>query len=107
MRFFLMMGAVAMIAACGGGSPAVTGEISEACIAADRRAATPELCYCVQQVANQTLSNSAQSRAAGFFEEPQLAQATRQSDSFRDERFWDRYKSFSDLATQICQPIDV
>jgi hypothetical protein len=101
MRFFLMIGAVASIAACGGGR--VTGDMSEACVAADRRAASPELCSCVQQVANQTLSGSDQSRAAVFFENPQLAQDTRQSDNRRDEAFWLRYKSFSELARQICQ----
>ncbi len=105
MRYLLMVGAVAMMAACGGGAGPVTGDISEACIAADRRAASPALCSCVQQVANQTLSGREQARAATFFENPQLAQDTRQSDNARDERFWDRYKSFSELATQICQPV--
>ena len=106
MRCLLMVGAVAAVAACGGGSAPVTGDISEACIAADCRAASPALCSCVQQVANQTLSNSDQSRAAIFFEEPQKAQDTRQSDRYRDETFWTRYKSFTDLATQICQPVN-
>ncbi|MFT6076309.1 MAG: hypothetical protein ACJAZ1_003241, partial [Yoonia sp.] len=45
-------------------------------------------------------------RAAVFFSEPQLAQDTRQSDRSNDERFWLRYRAFSDLAAQICQPID-
>ncbi|MEO0931003.1 MAG: arginine transporter [Pseudomonadota bacterium] len=105
MRFLLMLGAVASMAACGGGSGPVTGDISEACLAADRRAASPALCSCVQQVANQTLSGREQARAATFFENPQLAQDTRQSDRASDERFWDRYRSFSDLATEICRPI--
>ncbi len=104
MRYLLMAGALASAAACGGGGPVVSGDISEACIAADRRAATPALCSCVQQVANQSLSGSDQARAATFFANPQLAQDTRQSDNFRDERFWDRYRAFTDLAEQICQP---
>lgn len=104
MRFFLMMGALASMAACGGGQ--ATGDISEACVAADRRAASPELCSCVQQVANQTLSGSDQARAAVFFTDPQQAQDTRQSDRSSDEAFWLRYKSFSELAGQICQPLD-
>ncbi|MDX8351123.1 arginine transporter [Cognatiyoonia sp. IB215182] len=106
MRFLLMVGAVASMVACSGRSGPVTGDISEACLAADRRAASPELCSCVQQVANQTLSGREQARAATFFEEPQLAQDTRQSDRPADERFWDRYRSFSDLATEICQPVN-
>jgi hypothetical protein len=106
MRYFLMVGALASVAACGGGNRGATGDISEACEAADRRAATPALCSCVQQVANQTLSGSDQSRAVAFFEEPQLAQDTRQSDRSGDERFWLRYKAFSELATQICRPVN-
>lgn len=104
MRYILMVGAVASIAACGGGTREATGDISRACIDADRRNASPALCSCVQQVANQSLSNSDQARAAAFFAEPQLAQDTRQSDRGSDERFWTRYKSFTELATQICQP---
>ncbi len=106
MRYFLLAGALASVAACGGGSRGATGDISRACIDADRRAASPALCSCIQQVANQTLSNSDQARAVTFFENPQLAQDTRQSDRRGDERFWDRYRSFTDLASEICQPVD-
>ncbi len=106
MRYFLMIGALASVAACGGGGRGASGDISQACLEADRRAASPALCSCVQQVANQSLSNSDQSRAAVFFSEPQLAQDTRQSDRAGDERFWLRYRAFSDLASQICQPVD-
>ena len=104
MRYFLMAGAVASVAACGGGGRVISGDISAACIAADRRAASPALCSCVQQVANQSLSAGDQARAAGFFADPNLAQETRQSDNFRDERFWDRYRAFTDLAEEICVP---
>ena len=60
MRYFLMIGALATVAACGGGARGATGDISKACLAADRRAASPALCSCVQQVANQSLSGSDQ-----------------------------------------------
>ncbi|MDB4112390.1 arginine transporter [Yoonia sp.] len=106
MRYFLILGAFATAAACGGGSRGASGDISQACLEANRRAATPELCSCVQQVANQSLSNSDQTRAAVFFSEPQLAQDTRQSDRSSDERFWQRYRAFTDLAGQICLPVD-
>ena len=105
MRLFWIFGAAA-VAACGGGSPSVTGEISQACLEGGRSAASPALCSCIQQVANQSLSGRDQSRAAVFFDDPQLAQDTRQSDNNRDEAFWLRYKSFTELSTQICQPID-
>ncbi len=106
MRYFLLAGALASAAACGGSSRGATGDISRACLEADRRAASPALCSCVQQVANQSLSGRDQARAANFFEDPQLAQDTRQSDNRGDERFWDRYRAFTDLASEICQPVD-
>ena len=105
MRYFLILGVFATVTACGGGNRGATGDISSACLAANRSAANPALCSCVQQVANQSLSTSDQTRAASFFADPQLAQDTRQSDSWSDERFWVRYRAFTDLATEICQPI--
>lgn len=105
MRYLLMAGALASVAACGGGSRGATGDISQACLEADRRAASPALCSCVQQVANQSLSGGDQARAVAFFENPQLAQDTRQSDRPSDERFWDRYRAFTDLASEICVPV--
>ena len=107
MRYILLAGALASAAACGGGSRGATGDISRACLEADRRAATPALCSCIQQVANQTLSGGDQARAAAFFAQPQLAQDTRQSDRSSDERFWTRYRAFTDLASEICLPINV
>lgn len=88
------------LAACG---PRVTGEVGKACISADRSAANPRLCSCVQQAANQTLNGSDQIRAATFFADPQLAQDTRQSDNRSAERFWDRYKVFADTARRLCR----
>lgn len=107
MRYLLMIGALASIAACGGGSRGATGDISQACLASDRRAASPALCSCIQQVANQSLSGGDQARAVAFFSNPQLAQDTRQSDRPGDARFWTRYRAFTDLASEICLPIDV
>ena len=104
MRTPIVTTAFLLLAACGGGTR-VSGTIGEACIDANRSAATPALCSCVQQVANQTLSGSDQRRAAAFFSEPQLAQDTRQSDSWSDEAFWDRYKAFAARAEQICRPL--
>ncbi|MEL6572175.1 MAG: arginine transporter [Pseudomonadota bacterium] len=88
------------LTACG---PRVTGEVGKACINGGRSAANARLCTCVQQAANQTLNGSEQIRAAAFFAEPDLAQATRQSDNGGDERFWDRYKVFADTARRQCR----
>lgn len=104
MRIILMIGALATTAACGGGGR-VSGDVGQACMDAGRRDASPALCSCVQQVANQSLSGRDQARAAAFFSDPQLAQDTRQSGSSSDRAFWDRYKGFSELATEICQPV--
>lgn len=106
MRHILLIGALASTAACGGGGR-VSGDIAQACVDSGRRDASPALCTCVQQVADQTLSNREQSRAVAFFADPQLAQDARQSDNARDRAFWTRYRAFTDLATQICQPAKI
>ncbi len=103
MRSLMIFGALATVAACGGGG--VSGTVGEACIDADRRNASPALCSCVQQVASRTLSGRDQSRAAAFFAEPQLAQDTRQSDRRGDEAFWGRYKIFSEAAKRQCRSV--
>ncbi len=106
MRKYLVMGALTILTACGSSSRGATGDMSRACLDADRSAASPALCSCVQQVADQSLSGSDQARAVMFFENPQLAQDTRQSSRPGDERFWTRYRAFTDLASEICQPVD-
>jgi hypothetical protein len=100
MRKLILLGALVTLTACGGGR--VSGDVGKACVAADRRAASTRLCSCVQQAANQTLNASDQRRAATFFEEPHLAQETRQSDNSGSERFWQRYKKFSATAKRMC-----
>lgn len=101
MQKILMVGVLVFLAACGGNR--VSGEIGKACIAADRKAASSRLCSCVQRAADQTLSASDQRRAADFFDDPQKAQDTRQSDNRSSERFWKRYKAFSNTAKRMCR----
>jgi len=101
MQKFVLVSAMMILTACGGGR--VSGDVGKACMAADRKAASSSLCSCVQQAANRTLSRSDQKRAADFFEEPQKAQDTRQSDNHSDEAFWLRYKKFSATAEQMCR----
>lgn len=98
-RVFATFSLLAMTAACGA---AVNGELAKACIDADRSAASPRLCSCIQQVANQSLSGSDQALAVQFFAEPQLAQDTRQSDNPRSEAFWQRYRAFANSARRQC-----
>jgi hypothetical protein len=103
MRRIILLTSLLALAACGGGGGGrVSGEVGQACIRADREAATPTLCSCIQAAANETLSASDQRRAAGFFADPQEAQDTRQSDRAGDEAFWDRYQAFVQRARSRC-----
>ena len=76
--------------------------IEDACLEADRAKATRDLCSCIQRVADQMLTRSDQNEAATFFENPQLAQDTRMSDNPQKEKFWERYKDWSESASKIC-----
>ncbi len=100
MRKFFAIAGLFILAACGGAR--VSGDIGKACMAAGRSAANPSLCSCVQQAANQSLSASDQRRASAFFEDPQKAQDTRQSDNPSSEAFWRRYKDFTARAELMC-----
>jgi hypothetical protein len=98
------------LSACGGGGsggPAVTrayatGPMQTACLRADRTAASPQLCGCVQAAADAVLSSRDQSRAVRFFRDPGEAQEVRQSDRRGDEAFWQRYRTFVDVAERTC-----
>ncbi len=100
MRLLLISCVALALAACG---PRVTGEVGKACLAADRQAASRTLCACVQNAANATLNGSDQARVATFFENPELANDTRISNRRSDERFWDRYRAFTQRAEQSCR----
>lgn len=100
MGLALALAALWGLGACGGGR--VSGDIGRACIAAGRGEASPQLCSCVQGIADQTLSTGEQRRAAAFFEDPDLAQRMRTSDDPRTERFWERYRAFADYAEAVC-----
>lgn len=78
------------------------GTIERACIKMDRKAATRSTCSCIQKVANRNLSRKDQKMAAKFFNDPHLAQETRQSDNSSKERFWLRYKAWGEKANQQC-----
>ena len=76
--------------------------IENACMRADRPAATRILCGCIQDVADLTLSASEQRKAARFFADPHEAQEVRQSNNRSDQRFWTRYKQFGLSAKNYC-----
>lgn len=83
--------------------PAQAGQIERACRQADRTAATPSMCRCIQQVANASLTQSERKKVARWFEDPHEAQVVRQSSSNTDERLWLRYKAFGERAASTCR----
>jgi hypothetical protein len=111
MRKFVILSALVALTACSGGpdrgnsgsSRGATGEISRACLIADRSAATPALCGCVQQVANSQLSIRDRNRVAEFFIDPEVANDTKISDTNADDAFWDRYRAFITAANNQCR----
>lgn len=118
MRNVLILGSVLTLAACGGSNrfddrggarapapvyaPTARGPINSACLASDRKARSSQLCGCIQAVADQTLSRGDQIRAVRFYDDPQSAQDTRQSDNASDERFWKAYSDYGKRAERIC-----
>ncbi|WP_272010230.1 hypothetical protein [Roseovarius sp. ZX-A-9] len=127
MKNILIMGLILALAGCGGvhrfeskskrapsratqpaqtvlptRKPRATGPLSKACLTSDRKARSPELCGCIQAVADQTLSGAQQRRAVTFYSDPQKAQDTRMSDRASNEVFWDAYVEYSKQAQRIC-----
>jgi len=78
------------------------GAIERACRNSDRPAATPQLCRCIQKVANRTLDRAERKRVAKWFRDPHQAQVVRQSDRRSDELLWERYKAFGEKARRTC-----
>jgi len=113
MRIFLMIVVAVSLAACGGNSnrsgsaPArlayADGPIKDACLAAGRKAASRQLCGCVQAVANRELSSRDRARAETFFADPQRAQDARTADGPAADAFWDRYKAYARAAERTCR----
>lgn len=83
------------------GGAAAAGSVDGACMRAGRTA-DRVLCTCIQQVADMTLTNADQRRAAAFFQDPEKAQEVRMSDRASDEDFWGRYKNFASSAEALC-----
>ena len=96
MKTIVLICVAALVAA-----PLYAGTIENACNETPR-GATAATCLCIQQVADVQLSSGDQKQAAKFFQNPQLAQDTRQSDNAAKERFWLRYKAFGLSAAIRC-----
>ena len=79
------------------------GVIDRACRKADRKAATPQLCRCIQKVAKSSLSMGERRKVAKWMKDPDKAEKARMSDRARDELLWKRYKAFGEKARQQCK----
>ena len=77
--------------------------IEQACLRSDRDSKSRQLCGCIQQAANLTLTAPDQKLAASFYKDPQKAQDVRQSDRWANEKFWDRYKEYAETARTFCR----
>jgi len=84
------------------GAAAEAGPISRACMASDRKAATPARCGCIQRAADMTLDRRDQRLAAKFFRKPDMAMDVKMSKTADHDRFWDRYKQFGAMAEATC-----
>lgn len=88
---------------CLAGAAAAADRIGDACLKSERGRGQRSLCYCIQRVADQTLTARDQKRAAEFFINPERAQEVRRSDSRSNEVFWERYERFGVYAERICR----
>lgn len=93
-----VMSSVAPIPAMAG-----LGVIDRACRKADRTAATPKLCSCIQKVANSNLNMVERRKVAKWFKDPKKAEKVRMSDRSRDEELWQKYKAFGKQARKSCK----
>ncbi|NNE80769.1 MAG: hypothetical protein HKN18_10910 [Silicimonas sp.] len=78
-------------------------DIRRACLKSERGMGQHVLCRCIQDAADKTLSNREQSTAARFFRDPDAAQRVRRSDRRGDEKFWERYERFGQVAARACR----
>ncbi len=82
-------------------SSAFANAIERACNASDRDASR-SLCSCIGDVAGDLLTRAQIREGARWFDDPQRAQDTRQSDRARDEEMWQAWRTFSTAAEQRC-----
>lgn len=85
-------------------SAAIAGPVENACNRSDRKAANSYVCSCIQQVADSTLRSADQRRAAKLMNNPDKAHKVWMSKNNSDDAFWDRYKSFGEMAKAYCSP---
>ncbi len=93
-----MLSSVAPIPAIAG-----LGVIDRACRQSDRSASSPQLCSCIQKVANSSLNMRERRKVAKWFKSPDKAEKVRMSDRSSDEALWQKYKAFGVQANKSCK----
>lgn len=83
-------------------SPVQAGAIEKACRSSERSYQKASLCRCIQEIADQSLTRSERSTVSKWFADPHKAQVVRQSGRRSDERLWERYKAFGEIAARAC-----
>ncbi len=78
------------------------GAISTACTLSRRGNASAQTCGCIQAAADLTLSQEQQQRSTRFFNEPELLQAVKLSDTPANEKFWYDWARFAETAEALC-----
>jgi len=102
MKYLLTIALGAATLGLAAAEPATAGAIEQACRQSNRSAASPQLCSCIQGVAETSLNAAEQRTVARWFQDPHQAQLVRQSDRRGDAKLWERYRAFGDRAAQIC-----
>ena len=82
--------------------PAKANPIERACLESSRAAGDRELCSCVGEAANRTLTARQMREGARFFTDPQRAQEVRDSTSRRHEDMWRAWNDFGQTAEDMC-----
>ncbi len=103
MRRTILTGAGVLASVASMTTPANAGFIGKACLLANREAANRELCTCIDDVAQITLTRVERKKVSKFFGDPHKTQIIRTSDRRSDEIFWERYQAFGERARQSCR----
>ncbi|MEM8803520.1 MAG: hypothetical protein AAGF55_13395 [Pseudomonadota bacterium] len=77
--------------------------IYNACVASERGTGQQRLCFCIHQVADQTLTDRDKRLVKEFFVDPERAQDIRRSNRRVHEKFWERYERFGTAAETLCK----
>lgn len=82
--------------------PLSANVIERACLQSDRPGVSYQVCRCIGDAANLTLSPSDMRTGSRFFRDPGRAQDVQLSDTRRNDAFWERWQNFGETAEALC-----